>query len=310
MVSAKSVQNRSIFRFLALCVGCLYSFFIYAETAQLSDSILTVPHIKVGNQVWSATFAPGNEGAIGSYVLRSAQLTTYKDGSSGHMASYSSSSGKIDIPSLLIDGKFYNLTLTPGSQPTSFVIESVGLNVPSWLFMISAGSVTFANSGTYGGQQFDRHFALDLDSAAQIFSDRPFREAHGINGGLQGFVNLYATSDFTVDMPNTTFAGTNSEGELVSTIFELGLPQVIENKAIFPVVRYIGTEPALDDGVFDGSNFVVDNFWDILAAGASYLATAAACTAGEVATAGADTPACAAAVVASIAATGSAVKGE
>jgi hypothetical protein len=314
MNEVKSIQNCSFFRTLALCVGCLYSVFIYADSAQLSNGILTVPHIKVGNQVWSASFEPGTEGVIGSYVVRSAQVATYTDGSSGPVASYSYSSKKIDIPSLLIDGKYYHMTLAPGSTPTSYVIESVGLNVPDWLFMIASGNVKYANSGVYGGQQFDRHFALDLESAAHYFSDRPYRLAHSLDGGLQTFVNNYDDSDFKVDHPNTTFAGTNSEGVLVSTIFELGIPQVIFSTVIFPVDRFIGDEPALVAGDYTGSNFVVDNFWDWLEVLGTDIAAAAACTVGEVATAGLDSPACAGAVVAAVAANGNlinkSVKGE
>lgn len=269
---------------------------LFADSATLEGTTLVVPHIKVSSSVYSVTFEKTSDSLPASFNFVGSTETSYVEGTSGALASYSSIRNELDIPSVVIDGKNYHMTLIGGSTPNSYVIKSFGLNVPDFLFMINAGDVSYANSGVYGGQEFAKHFSMDVTSSAQAFSDRPFRLASELKGGLQGFVNIYAGSDFSNDSPNTTFAGTYAAGNLAASIFELGQPVAIGDKVIFPVTRFIGTEPVLQEGNYTGSNFVVDNFWDVLGDVVSVIGTVALCTGGEVASAGTDTVACGLAV--------------
>ncbi|NIP28459.1 MAG: hypothetical protein GWO38_32790, partial [Phycisphaerae bacterium] len=118
-------------------------------------------------------------------------------------------------------------------------------------------------------------------------------------GGALHFAHYYNEIDFRDDPPNVTFAGYHDgvEGEKF-TIFELGSPVIRDKNIVFPVMEWIGIEKAVATGDFTNVSLIVDNvvgdFFETVAAG---LGTAAACSIGEVATAGAATAACAAAVI-------------
>jgi hypothetical protein len=253
---------------------------LFADSATLEGTTLVVPHIKVFSSFYSVTLEKTDDSLPASFNFVGSTETTYVEGLSGALANYSSTRNELDIPSVVLDGKIYHMTLIGGPTPGSYIIKSFGLNVPDFLFMINAGNVSYANSGVYGNQEFARHFSMDVTSSVQVFSDRPFRIAHELNGGLNGFVNVYGSSDFSNDSPNTTFAGTDAVGDLVATIFELGLPVTIGDKVIFPVTRFIGTEPVLQEGSYTASNFVVDNFWDVLEVAGAVVDTVVACSAG------------------------------
>lgn len=298
MPSSKSVQRSPTSKLLVLFLSIFCGAQLYADNATLDGDILFVPHIKTAGAVYSVTLRKSSDSLPSSFDFVELMETTYIEGSSGTLASYSSSRNELDIPAVVIDEKTYHMTLAGGPSANSYIIKSFGLNVPDFLFMVNAGDLSYAGSGAYGDEQFGKHFILSAASPTQIFSDRPFRIAHALNGSLDRFVELYANSDFSIDSPNTTFTGTDKSGDVVATVFELGQPVAIDNRVIFPVTRFIGSEPAVLDGDFTGSSFIVDNFWDTLEAIAAPITSGAAPIITSGAACAGSSALCAAAIVA------------
>lgn len=148
-----------------------------------------------------------------------------------------------------------------------------------------------------------------------VFSDRPHRIARAVDGGASAFAALYGRSDFLADPPNVTFAATDDDGNEQYTVFELGQPQLEDDRVLLPIRQILGDERRLPPGEYRNASLVVDNVWDtigdvaeiaggVVGTVAAGIGTAAACTVGEVATLGAATAVCVGGVVGTIAAGG------
>ena len=171
-----------------------------------------------------------------------------------------------------------------------------GNTMVSMLFMIVSEEVSVK----------DGHIELSNNERVTVFSDRPHRIAKPLPGGVEAFGKFFNDSDFIDDPPNVTFAGNlNADKKEYYTIFEIGDPVLSKNSVLLPIINVIGEEKSIPDGSYSNVSLVVDNIWGTILGSietaAAGIATAAACTVGEVATMGADTAVCAAGVAGTIA---------
>jgi len=174
----------------------------------------------------------------------------------------------------------------------------------SVLFLIHAKSAKVEKSGNTSS------ISLPSNSEVLVFSDRPYRLAKPLPGGLDAFAKFFQKSNFHKDLPNVTFSG-QVQGSKLNPVSVLVVksPQAKDGSVQFTIVQANGSEKIPAPGTYDELTLVVDNVWDWLAAGASIVGTAFTCSAGEVATLGLATGACVAGVAESVAAVGGAASG-
>ena len=143
----------------------------------------------------------------------------------------------------------------------------------SWLFMVTNESAILKSKGDYDGKTIGSHFVIDIKSNITAFSDRPNRQAKKIAGGLNSFAKFYEKSNFMTNPPNVTFAGVYTETEKEnSTVFEIEMPFIYQNRFIIPVKNIIGNQVLPPYGNYADVNFVVDNFFGSISHMASSVA--------------------------------------
>jgi len=143
----------------------------------------------------------------------------------------------------------------------------------SWLFMVTNESAILKSKGDYDGKTIGSHFVIDIKSNITAFSDRPNRQAKKIAGGLNSFAKFYEKSNFMTNPPNVTFAGVYTETEKEnSTVFEMEMPFIYQNRFIIPVKNIIGNQVLPPYGNYADVNFVVDNFFGSISHMASSVA--------------------------------------
>ncbi len=154
---------------------------------------------------------------------------------------------------------------------------------------------------------------IPKDANIIVFSDRPHRIAKHVPGGVASFADFFSHSDLMTDPPNITFAGNFNVDETEKySVLELVNPFVKDDFFVMPINTAIGDEKLLPEGEYENISIVIDNVWGWIGAIGAAIGTVgagagtiAACTVGEVATAGLDTGVCVAGVVGTIgAATG------
>ena len=233
-----------------------------ADVTLQNDGSLFIPHVKEGDKSYSATLKKSDNGGgqLPSFSLEERQ-PVQKDGPED--ATYYRKTGTAEIPSLLIDGVGYTLSLRL-QEDNTLTIEQLGLRDQlSLLFMVNAKTASFRAKGTYGDQIVKDHFVIDVDSDILLFSDRPHRVAKGYKGGLTAFAKSYADSDFEEDPPNATFSGQHTiTGHEQATVFEMTAPFVYGSEFILPVKTAIGDEVLPPFGSYRNVSFVVDNIFD------------------------------------------------
>jgi len=182
-----------------------------------------------------------------------------------------------------------------------------GNTLVSVLFLITSKSAEiYKNSDSDLNDNESWVIKVPLDAHVVVFSDRPHRVAKVIPEGIKSFVNIFLKSDFSTDLPNVTVAGNlDSESQEYYSVIEMGIPILNETSVLLPIMRPIGEETYMPQGSYSNLSLVVDSVWGWIIGGAetiaSGVATAAACTVGEVASLGADTAVCVAGVAGTIA---------
>ena len=180
-----------------------------------------------------------------------------------------------------------------------------GNEMVSLLFMINSISGEIY-SETDSNKEEKWFIKIPLDTNVIAFSDRPHRIAKSMPGGMKEFTNFFVKSDFTTDPPNVTVSGNlDSDSKEYYTIIEMGTPRLNNTHAFLPIIKPIGDETHMPSGSYSNLSLVVDNVWGWILGGvetaAATVATAATCTVGEVATLGAATGVCVAAVAGTVA---------
>ena len=132
----------------------------------------------------------------------------------------------------------------------------------SWLFIVTNESAILKSKGNYDDKTVGNHFIIDIKSNITAFSDRPNRQAKKVAGGLNAFSKFYEKSNFMKNPPNVTFAGLYTETDKEnSTVFEMEMPFVYQNKFIIPIKNVIGDQVLPPYGSYVDVNFVIDSAW-------------------------------------------------
>ena len=187
-----------------------------------------------------------------------------------------------------------------------------GKTMVSLLFMINSKSAEIYKEDDSNSDE-NWVIKVPLDANVLAFSDRPHRIAKSIPDGISGFVSIFLNSDFTTDPPNVTVAGNlDSDSKEYYSVIEMGIPKLYESHVLLPIIRPIGEETYVPQGSYSNLSLVVDNVWGwilgSIETAAAAVGTGLACTVGEVATLGAATAGCVAAVAGTIALGGSVIK--
>lgn len=137
----------------------------------------------------------------------------------------------------------------------------------SWLFMIRSKTVTITKPDHEGCS----HIEIPSDATVIAFSDRPFRLAKSLEGGIVAFAKFFEKSDFKDNPPNVTFAGefTDKDGNKKEhyTIFEMKderediEPPSNPNIVSFRIATVLGKQEILPSGTYSHISLIVDDYW-------------------------------------------------
>ena len=133
----------------------------------------------------------------------------------------------------------------------------------SWLFMIRSKTVKITASGGAN------YIEIPKEATVIAFSDRPYRMAKTIEGGIVGFANFFINRpDFPKDPPNVTFVGESVDGNRNEqehyTIFELEKPLLYPEKnpetVSFRIAKVLGEQKVLPTGTYSHVSLIVDDY--------------------------------------------------
>lgn len=306
-----------------------------ADVILQDDGSLFLPQIRVGNEYYAAMLQMSSFPKLTpSFSLEDAWLVSNKG---IEHSSFSPNAGILEIPRVLVGNVSYKINLSMvGVLGKRLVLQSLSpADQISWLFSVIAPTASLKAEGNYGGKEVGMHFIINASDQIMAFSDRPHRVAKNLKNGLNGFNEMYHSSDFQDDPPNVTFSGNNTaSGNEEATIFEMTGPFIFEGQFIMPVHSAVGEMKLPSVGEYKNVSFMIDSWWGDVTSTVTHITstvvheiasnsdriakvgiaiatiagTAVTCSVGEVATAGIDTPACVVGIAGSIIATGEAIK--
>lgn len=165
----------------------------------------------------------------------------------------------------------------------------------SLLFLVTASSAV-VKKGPAGLE-----ISIPVNSNIVVFTDRPYRLARALPGGLRSFAAFFERSNFKRDLPNVTLSGTDAANQQqMATIMEMSQPTVKDGDFVMKIQRPTGSEQLPPEGTYSNVSLVVDSVWSWLVSNSPGLM----CTLQDAATLGRDTADCVKGVTSTIGAPG------